>query len=69
MDNEKQLSEAVEKLTEEVKASNSVWRNFWKGMLFGIGSALGATVIAAVIVGILARVLHLFPYIEALIKK
>lgn len=61
MENEKQLSESVRGLTEQIRNSNSLWRNFLRGVLFGLGSAIGASVIAAVIIGSIIKITRFFP--------
>lgn len=60
MGEEARLIKSIRELTEQIKKSNSLWRNFRLGIFFGVGSALGASIIAGILFGTLAKIYSSF---------
>ena len=59
MENEnKGLSESIEKLSDKVNKLNSFGRSFLQGIFFGLGSAIGAGIIAAILISGLNWFIH-----------
>ena len=59
MENEnKALTESIEKLSTKVSRLASFGRSFLQGIFFGLGSVIGASIVAAILFGALNWFLH-----------
>lgn len=47
----------IDKLTEQFKKANSMWRSFFKGIVMGVGTAIGAALIAGLVIVMLTKLI------------